>query len=393
MDKWTQTYLSGRFKDYYANCRLTFDSDIAHREWGYIPFTTGNSPMIRHNSLKEIGDPQVFLQEENPRHVYASASLYADPSANNMDDKGWTGSDLIFDIDIDEDHLPEGYDQDDDLTYQEMLELSKEHLQRLISILDTDFGFQKQNLKIVFSGGRGYHVHINSDDVRAFDSNARTKIVSYIKGIGVDIDSILRSDWDRVGRKTTSKTNSFKPLHGWGTNIFENYLTSLAQIATLDKTDAIENLQQINGIGPKRATQILSVIQDSPEQLYAGVVQQEFKPFIQHCIENTIKQRYAEIDEPVTTDINRLIRVPGTLHGGHGLVVTELDHTMIDEFQPLTDAVADIFTRYSIAIDVTQPCELEFNGQSHSFSTGETTVSEAVGIHLMCEGNAEKASE
>ena len=73
--------------------------------------------------------------------------------------------------------------------------------------------------------------------------------------------------------------------------------------------------------------------------------------------------------------------------------MTELDHTMIDEFQPLTDAVADIFTRYSIAIDVTQPCELEFNGQSHSFSTGETTVSEAVGIHLMCEGNAEKASE
>src|SRR5699024_11788069 len=84
---------------------------------------------------------------ERPRHVYFSAGRYDDPAANAMDEKGWQGSDLVFDLDAD--HLPTVELGED--SYGEMLAKCKKALLRLLDFLENDFGFR--DLTIVFSGG------------------------------------------------------------------------------------------------------------------------------------------------------------------------------------------------------------------------------------------------
>jgi DNA primase small subunit len=43
----------------------------------------------------------------------------------------------------------------------------------------------------------------------------------------------------------------------------------------------------------------------------------------------------------VTTDIHRLIRLPGSLHGGTGLRVVPLSREEVDRFDPFRDAAMD----------------------------------------------------
>jgi len=44
-----------------------------------------------------------------------------------------------------------------------------------------------------------------------------------------------------------------------------------------------------------------------------------------------------ETDAPVTTDVHRLIRLPGSLHGGTGLRVLPLTRDALERFDPLRD--------------------------------------------------------
>ena len=45
-------------------------------------------------------------------------------------------------------------------------------------------------------------------------------------------------------------------------------------------------------------------------------------------------------DEPVTGDVHRLIRLPGSLHGGSGLKVTTISSKELEKFDPMKSAVA-----------------------------------------------------
>src|SRR2546428_13501002 len=71
-----------------------------------------------------------------------------------MEEKGLLGADLVFDLDAD--HLPGGKS----LSYPEMLEAVKRGIVKLWDrFLQTELGFDEKRMRIVFSGGRGYHIH------------------------------------------------------------------------------------------------------------------------------------------------------------------------------------------------------------------------------------------
>src|SRR6056297_762462 len=160
MDERTREYLRGRFADYYRAAEIAPPPAANEREWGHIPWTPGaGTTMVRHQSQLDLGDIGGFLTRTAPRHVYFSAARYDDPGASTMAAKGWRGADLIFDLDAD--HLP-GVDEAE-ASYAEMLEACKDALQRLLDLLREDFGFTDDELLVVFSGGRGYHVHVRND--------------------------------------------------------------------------------------------------------------------------------------------------------------------------------------------------------------------------------------
>jgi DNA primase small subunit len=119
--------------------------------------------------------------------------------------------------------------------------------------------------------------------------------------------------------------------------------------------------------------------------------------------EDVLETESAPIDEPVTTDTNRLIRLPGSLHGGTGLAVTRVDRDALDSFRPLADAVPEQFVGQEIRIDVpdlddlpgtgAERGEIELGGDSFTITEGAQIVPEYVGVYLMARGHAEKEKE
>ena len=95
----------------------------------------------------------------------------------------------------------------------------------------------------------------------------------------------------------------------------------------------------------------------------------------------------------MTTDTNRLIRLPGSLHGGSGLAVRRIDRDAIDAFDPLVDAVPETFVGHDITVEVTGPGPVELRGERFDLEEGTVEVPEFVGVFLMARGRAEKAPE
>jgi DNA primase small subunit len=302
-----------------------------------------------------------------------------------MDEKGWQSADLVFDLDAD--HLP-GVDPAE-TTYAEMLAACKEELLNLLSFVDDDFAFEET--RVVFSGGRGYHVHVRDPDVRELDSEARREIVDYVRAIDLDVDGLIET---ASNRGTTRRV--LRRRGGWGARVHRRLVDLAEALREMDEGDALDRLQELDGIGEGRATTILGQIRNNFEAIREGNVEAGgpgTRILVDALTEEAIEAETAPIDEPVTTDTKRLIRLPGSLHGGSGLTVTPLSRRELDDFRPLEDAIPDRFRGREIGVDVTDAGPTTFDGDTFTIPEGEQTVEECLGIFLMTRGRAEKIKE
>lgn len=394
MDARTRNYLQGRFGDYYASAELTLPPESDAREWGHIPFTAGDgTTMVRHQSLLDMGGDEQsvgeFLNREAPRHAYFSAAYYDEPSANDMSKKGWRGADLVFDLDAD--HLP-GVDPEA-AAYPEMLAACKDALGRLLDILQRDFGYD-DDLLVVFSGGRGYHVHVRDPDLRDLDSGARREIVDYVRAIDLDPAALIRT----VQHAGTTR-RELPTEGGWGRRAHEALVAFVDDLREMDDDDATERLKELDGIGDGRASTILGAVQRNPEAVESGNVEvggPGLRRLARAIATRVMTNQTAPIDEPVTTDVRRLIRLPGSVHGGSGLVVTPIPPGEVEAFDPLVDAVPRRFRGQEITVDVTDPGPVHVGGPDAGITKvteGVQSVDEYVGVFLMARGRAEKTAE
>lgn len=386
MDEITRTYLAGRFGDYYRSRSIDLPPAPHEREWGHIPWTTGpGTTMIRHQSQLDLGDIDAFLRETAPRHVYFSAARYDHPGANTMGRKGWREADLIFDLDAD--HLP-GVDPET-TSYAEMLEACKDALDRLLEFLDRDFGFERT--EIVFSGSRGYHVHVRDPEIRSLDSDARREIVEYVAAAGLDPDRLLRTV--SVGGTTQ---RMFATEGGWGRRAHDRLVSFVESLRAMDESAAVDRLMAFDGIGEGRAETIYGAIERNPRAIRDGNMEAGgpgIRLLAEAITAQVADEQAAPIDEPVTTDVHRLIRLPGSLHGGSGLIVTPIDREELPSFDPLNDAVPDRFVGREIAIESSVERTVGLLGDRTKVEAGRTFVPEQVGIFLMARGDARKARE
>jgi DNA primase small subunit len=340
--------------------------------------------------MLDLGDLGDFLARKRPRHVYFSAGRYRDPGAGTMSEKGWREADLVFDLDAD--HLPRVDPEED--SYAEMLATCKDALVRLLEFLEDDFGVE--DLSIVFSGGRGYHVHVRDADVRTLGREARREIVDYVRGVGVDFERVIESEpVAGMGRETPAHKRSLSTEGGWSRRIHRRVDALVDELLAMDEADALERLRSFEGIGEGRAEAILTAATNNREVIEAGNidVHPAFIGLVRALAEETVEREMAPIDEPVTTDVNRLIRLPGSLHGGTGLVVTPIDREELDAFDPLVDAVPSTFREQDIAVSVTDPGPVAIGGETFTLSAGAQHIPEYLGVFLMARGRAEKEKE
>jgi len=307
-----------------------------------------------------------------PQHAYFSTAYYEKPDAGTMADKGWCGADLIFDLDAD--HIVRG-------PYDQMLARVKEETEKLLAILTEEFGMDKKAIALVFSGGRGYHVHVRDLAFRPWGSSERRELIDYVCGIGIDPAAML------AGKNV--------PSNGWHRRYREALLGYLRWIGGLPEAEAIAHLTAMEGIGKESAIQflkkreeIISDIQNRPTVMImknrvlgiiAGQQEGEFR--------KRLNERAALADEPVTTDTKRLIRMPASLHGGSGMLVRALELRDLHDFDPLTDAI--VFGTRDVKVDQKFPVNMPMLGSTYELQKGISTVPEAVAVFLCARGIAE----
>lgn len=390
MDDRTYRYLRGRFGDYYRHADsgdgLPYPPEHEDREWGFIPFTQSpGTTMVRHLSELEMGNVEEFLSRKKPQHVYFSASKYERPGAQTMEEKKWNSSDLIFDLDADPTHM-ETIDPEED-TYADMLQKCKKPLRNLVELLKKDFGFE--DISVYFSGGRGYHVHVRDVSVQELGRTERSEIVNYVQGVGFDIG--VFDEWRSDNVDTIYFTSS-----GWYQIVYQAVLELVDTLKDLSVDDGCDHLQKYNGVGTETAKTVREGLLGNEELLQAGhlsVGTKTVQNVIQQVAEDAIYENRSEIDEPVTTDINRLIRLPGSLHGGSALKVTEIDMDTLEDFDPLQDPIPDEFRGMEIKVKVKEETLVELDGKSKTYKEGEHSVPEYIGLFLMARGEAEKSQE
>jgi DNA primase small subunit len=92
----------------------------------------------------------------------------------------------------------------------------------------------------------------------------------------------------------------------------------------------------------------------------------------------------AETDEPVTSDIKRLIRMPSSLHGKSGLEVVPLTRDALEDFEPLRDAVPAAFSGDPVSVRIAKPTQVTLRSETFNVVPGLTTVPEYAAVFLAC---------
>jgi DNA primase small subunit len=198
-----------------------------------------------------------------------------------------------------------------------------------------------------------------------------------------------------AGRESPA-TNRYLPTEGgWGRRIHARLLSVMAEIQALDEDEAIERLQTYEGIGEKKAQTAYQFTQNRFVEIERGNLSAHnvFENLAAQFAPEVVADQNAPIDEPVSTDTNRLIRLPGSLHGGSGLAVRPIPREEVQAFDPLVDAVPETFRGHDIAVEVTDGGTVELGGDSFTLVEGVHTVPEYIGVFLMTRGRAEKAQE
>ncbi len=410
----TADWLRSQYRRYYATTKRILPDRFGRREFGFMFF---NSTMvIRHLGFGREQELSDFLTTKTPAHAYYSSAYYEHPNAKTMEEKGWLGADLIFDLDAD--HLPNAKS----MTYGEMLEAIRQRILKLYDdFLKADFGFDEGKMRLVFSGGRGYHIHVFDERVWELGSHERREIVDWVTGKGLDVESLFReSAFDKrefQGRARIKKkvVGPAQDEPGWRGKIARGLEQLVTALEGMDHDKAIAFLRSFEGVKESAAEDLyeslykpratkpkvirgvdrlregqLEALPDRSRDLLIRIVKevQEIHLDQQAGVAlDGIVQR-GDTDEPVTSDIKRLIRLPSSLHGKTGLRVIPLTRDQVDGFRPLRDAVPDTWTDEPVSMRIANRINLEIKGEAFNLAPGVSDLPQYLAIFLAARGLA-----
>ena len=310
MNDGTKAWLRQAYKEFYFRGadKIEFPGEVGSREFGYIPFGGG---MVRHLSFKSEGEATAEILKQSPSSVYCSNARYESPTMP-IDEKGWLGAELIFDIDATD--IPTLCKRGHDLWYcdrchasgklprpakctkcggpavefhgtcETCLEAAKVHALRVVDFLTKDFGVDIEKVRIYFSGNRGYHLHVFDNRFDLLDQQARGEIAEYMRGSSLPLPQSIAST---LRRRVPGGPQGV----GW----------------------------------TRRITRYV----DERRPTYDGTLQK--------LVSEAVSSHRAMVDASVTTDIHRVFRLAGTLHGNTGMAKTRVQS--IIRFDPQEDPV------------------------------------------------------
>lgn len=346
--------------------------NISKREFGFMTF---DNLIKRHMSFTSLGKLQAYLIREIPSDVYCSNSIYNFPTFP-IQDKQWLGADLIFDIDLKDLNLPcfasHTYQvckkcknisssvtisclscndtKFSKITFPCRICISqlKKEVKKLLDFLTVDFGIDKNNIEIFFSGNTGFHLHVNEVNLRELDSQSRADLSSYILGK----DLIPEFFGIRKQKETfIVKIPYFGINFGWRKKVFEKL-----GIDVVTKQRLSFSINKLGG--------------------YYG-----FRTKLSE-IGNELG---AKVDPMVTMDVHRIFRMPYSINSKSGLIKTRCDN--IDNFEPFNDSCLEDDSMVDIMINY--PIKFRLKNKSYDFDKTRRIVPYYLACYLVCKGFAD----
>ena len=401
----TNRWLVTRFAHYYAHAELDLPFRYTKREWAFLYFD--KSFMVRHLAFDKRDRIQAYLRDQAPRHAYYSTAFYQEPGARTMLEKGWKGATLVFDLDAD--HLPGAAK----MGYGEMLAAVKVEFVKLVDRwLIGKLGYDADEVHIVFSGGRGYHAHIEDPRVLDLDAHERREIVDLVTG-KADLKDYLREEAVKSGRRMEGRGYKVPtylmptPDRGdWKGDLTRETLAFFREIDSMlsegRRDDAVARFAALADVKPEEAAAFLDFLgkRDSAGHRRLDRLLEERKVDLEDKIRPNFWQRIAEklyvqmageADEPVTADVKRLIRLPSSLHGKTGFVAMRLSRDELDAFDPLQDALA--FGRSQVEVEGMNDMSFELGGVTHHLKKGKVVaLPEHAAVFACLRGTAQLRS-
>jgi DNA primase small subunit len=355
----------------------------------------------RHISFDSPKDVLHLLQTRMPKSCFYSTAYYGKPKEWKMVDKDWKGADLIFDLDGD--HL----DFVDPFNIPEMLEIIQLQTWKLWDeFLHPEFGFSEEHLHITFSGHRGFHLHYRDPAVLGLDSPSRRELVSYIRGIGIEVSALMNNDVS----------------HGWKQRLDLGTETILSKLDIVHQDDkqGKQMAKELCGIIKERSNapdskvkscsanrmKTLAESVQHPERR-ANVIDGKYKGLGKndHLFLELVKGdkslilgQAGETDDAVTVDVKRQIRWPTSLNGKCGLQVTSFPLERLhpdgpNPFDALKEALP-YFDNKTRELEITiDRCVLGFGGEHREYALGDTLIADAnIDTFLTLKGWAKPVS-
>ena len=311
--------------------------------------------MIRHRAFKDSDALLKAIRDLAPAHVYFSTAYYQDPTAS-MDQKGWLGADLVFDIDADHLDTPCKIVHDDwkckacgaigkgtapklcpkckndrmevrAWLCDRCLQEAKEETISLLDMIFSDLQLEQANLRVYFSGHRGYHVHLYSEAFRLLREEQRREIVNYLLGQDLDPSFQGMEEISEGGVSILKGPQWGEP--GWRGRI----VRGIYEVLTREGANLGLSTNQLNVLKSWEKDNLFTKPFWSSLK---GINTATWRNIVQRAIGETA----AKIDTVVTTDVHRLIRLPGTLNGHTGLLGVDVSLERLDEFDPFKEALA-----------------------------------------------------
>lgn len=365
-------------KGYYSRVEDISPDSIEKREFGFGDFE--RKIAYRHIAFKDWKGLRTYLSNDAPPFVSVSSAHYTHPDGRPMENKGRIGAELVFDLDASDLNLPCAKVHGRSWVCDICLDSVKAETHKLIEdFLVPDFGFSEDEIGVNFSGNRGYHIHINNDVVFGMDSDERKSISNYISANGIE----MRSFFPSLGMKGRKLEGPRPADYGWGGKLARNVInalnTGVGELAALGVDRATANL-----LFRKRAEIILGITTGNWDKVSIP----KKAEFWSKVLSSIAVRQSDSIDKNVSTDVHKLLRLPGTIHGDTGLIAKRLKSVSeLSKFDPMTEAVA--FGKGTHKVKVEASPKFEIAGQSYGpFSKAEAELDTPAAVYLILKRSA-----
>ncbi len=250
-------------------------------------------------------------------------------------------------------------------------------------------------------------MHINDPRVMRLSSHERREIVDYVTGTDLDIDWVFpstafeaRKYKDRVGMEYRRAMPRLEE-GGWRRRMRRGIDDLLTELEALDQEEAVKRISEMlsaseKETGGKTVSGLYSdlftgasgkrgVDRMRSDDTFEVFSQKRYGDAFLRLVEMRVKGRMkGETDEPVTSDIKRLIRLPSSLHGKTGFEVIPMRRDDLDGFDPFVSAVPRAFGAREVGVVCEKAVEVRLKDRTYSLDEGRNEVPEFVAVHLIC---------